>query len=117
VNDLFLKPEQYKELDELMTYILDEMWGTDDKKMVREGIIAYANRWHELQVNAAEQSESKCNKHSVKHRCLHCGKPIVFDNYAASWIHKREWKGNDNGYYCDNNKPDINFTATPNNGV
>jgi hypothetical protein len=43
----FPTKEQYKELDELMTYILDEMWGTDDKKLIREGIIAYANKWHE----------------------------------------------------------------------
>lgn len=43
--------QQYKELDELMTYILDEMWGTDEKKIVRESIIAYANKWHEVQSN------------------------------------------------------------------
>ena len=45
----FPTKEQYKELDELMTYILDEMWGTDDKQLIREGIIAYANKWHETQ--------------------------------------------------------------------
>lgn len=61
MNDLFLKPEQYRELDELMTYILGEMLETKDKVFIREGIIAYANRWHEMQVNAAEQSTSNCN--------------------------------------------------------
>jgi len=53
--------EQYKELDELMTYILDEMWGTDDKQLIREGIIAYANKWHETQANGADTRESNCN--------------------------------------------------------
>lgn len=43
--------EQYKELDELMTYILDEMWGIDDKQLIREGIITYSNTWHEIQSN------------------------------------------------------------------
>ena len=61
----FLKPEEYKELDELMTYILGEMLETKDKVFIREGIISYANRWHEMQVNAAEQRTSKCNKHIV----------------------------------------------------
>jgi hypothetical protein len=27
------------------------MWGTDDKKLIREGIIAYANKWHEILAN------------------------------------------------------------------
>ncbi len=46
--------EQFKELDELMTYILDDMWGTDSKSLVREGIIAYANKWSEIQANDTE---------------------------------------------------------------
>jgi hypothetical protein len=70
VNDLFLKQEQYKELDELMTYILGEMIETKDKVFIREGIIAYANRWHEMQVNAAEQSTINCNSAVVNASAL-----------------------------------------------
>lgn len=53
--------EQYKELDELMTYILDEMWGVDDKSLIREGIIAYATKWHEIQANGVATGEKQCN--------------------------------------------------------
>jgi len=67
MNDYkFPTKEEYKELDELMTYILDEMWGTDDKTLIREGIVAYANKWHEVQVNGVDKStEPALHKHIV----------------------------------------------------
>ena len=70
------------------------------------------------QTNENQKSdEQPCFKHDVKHRCFHCQKLIIFDDHSASWIHKRKWTVDDNGYYCYNNKPDIKYTATPNNGV
>ena len=71
----------------------------------------------EQTTEADKSDEQPCFKHDVKHRCFHCGKLIIFDDYSASWIHKRKWTVDDNGYYCDNNKPDIKYTATPNNGI
>jgi len=75
MSDLkFPTQEQYKELDELMTYILDEMWGTDDKQLIRESIIAYTNKWHETQANEDETSHDKAlHKHDViASVCIKC---------------------------------------------
>jgi len=46
------------------------MWGTDDKQMIREGIIAYANKWHETQANGVTTGEKQCNLPVVKARIL-----------------------------------------------
>ena len=41
--------DEYKELDELMAYILSELWGSSDKELIREAIIAYTELWHRKQ--------------------------------------------------------------------
>ena len=66
--------EQYKELDELMTYIQDEMWGVVDKQMIREGIIAYANKWAEVQ-----------NKNSITPDYEQSIKNRIIPKFAAEW--------------------------------
>lgn len=48
--------EEHKELDTLMTYILDEMISIDDKHLIREAIIIYANKWHEIQIENSKKN-------------------------------------------------------------
>ena len=45
----FLPIDEYKELDELMAYILNELIGSSDKELIREAIIAYTELWHRKQ--------------------------------------------------------------------
>lgn len=66
--------KQYKELDELMTYILDEMWGTDDKSMIREAIISYANKWSDVQNNNIITPDYE---QAIKNR--------IIPKFAAEW--------------------------------
>lgn len=81
INELYISAEfntptkeQYKELDELMTYILDEMWGTDDKGLIREAIIAYANKWNEVQ-----------NKNTITLDYEQAIKNRIIPKFAAEW--------------------------------
>lgn len=76
----FPTKEQYKELDELMTYILDEMWEIDDKKLIREGIIAYANKWHETQANDLKTSASGLHIACVSNKKVKIGTTVDKSN-------------------------------------
>lgn len=45
----FLPVHEYKELDDLMAYILDDLCDSLDKGIIRDGIIAYTELWHKKQ--------------------------------------------------------------------
>lgn len=45
----FLPVHEYKELDDLMAYILDDLCDSQDKGIIRDGIIAYTELWHKKQ--------------------------------------------------------------------
>ena len=58
----FLTEEEYKELDELMTYIIESFVDKEYAKLAREGIIAYTELWHGMQNGKVLEKIEKIEK-------------------------------------------------------